>query len=249
MKSRILQGLMLIAALLTNSNSANAGAPLVADLSEDLVAITAGFEGSDLLLFGATDGEGEVIVVVRGATSDVVVRRKARVAGIWINRDDVLFSDVPNFYHVASSAPIEEILPIDVLKGEQIGVEQLVLEPALTLEANEKAAFRAALVRNQQRRALYTSKVEAVSFVGGQLFRTKISFPANVQTGPYLAEVYLVDGGVIVSKTTTPLRVSKQGFEARMFSFAHDQSALYGLIAIAVALMAGWFAGFVFRKA
>lgn len=249
MKSRMLQILMLIAALFTSTTSAHAGAPLIADLSEDLVAITAGFKGSDLLLFGTTEGDGEVIVVVRGATTDLVVRRKARVAGIWINRDDVRFSDVPNFYHVASSAPIEEILPLEVLKAEQIGLDQLVLEPAFVLEADERAAFRAALVRNQQRRALYYPKVEAVSFVGGRLFRTNVSFPANVQIGPYVAEVYLVHGGVIISKTTTPLRVSKQGFEAQMFSFAHDQSALYGLIAIVVALMAGWFAGFVFRKA
>ncbi len=244
----IFGALVLLAASFAGGQTGKAGTPLIADLSDDLVAITTGFEGSDLLLFGTTEGEGDVIVVVRGAATDLVVRRKARVAGIWINRDEVRFTDVPNFYHVASSAPIEELLAIDLLRDEQIGIEQLVLQPTTELEDDDAIAYRAALVRNQQRRALYYSKVETVSFVGGRLFRTKVSFPANVQTGPYMAEVYLVQEGAIVSKAVTPLQVRKLGFEAEMFSFAQNQSALYGLIAIVVALMAGWLAGFVFRK-
>jgi hypothetical protein len=44
------------------------------------------------------------------------------------------------------------------------------------------------------------------------------------------------------------LQVLKSGFEDQVYSFAHDRAALYGLIAIAVALVAGWFAGYVFRK-
>lgn len=249
MRALILIGLALLTAVLPGPPGSKAAEPLIADLSDDLVAITTGFQGSDLLLFGTTDGDGDVIVVVRGALTDVVVRRKARVAGIWINRDEVRFTQVPNFYHVASSAPIEDLLPIEVLSDGQIGVDQLVLEPAVSLEDKEAVAFRAALVRNQQRRALYSPEVETVSFMGGRLFRTSVPFPANVQTGPYVAEVYLVDEGAIVSKTATPLQVSKLGFEAEMFSFANDQSAFYGLIAIAIALVAGWLAGFVFRKA
>ncbi len=248
MRLAILGAVLLLSGLLAGGPASKADVPLIADLSNDLVAITTGFEGADLLLFGTTDGDGDVIVVVRGPASEIVVRRKSRVAGIWINRDEVRFADVPNFYHVASSAPIEELLPIAVLRDEQIGVAQLVLQPTVVLEPDETRVFQVALVRNQQRLALYNSIVGTVSFTGGRLFRTKVAFPANVQTGPYMAEVYLVQGGAIVSKTATPLRVSKQGFEAGMFRFAHEQSALYGLIAIAVALVAGWFAGFVFRK-
>ncbi len=249
MRSLAIGGLAVLAALVAGMQPSRGAEPLIADISEDLIAITTGFEGSDLLLFGTTEGEGEVIVVVRGAAEEVVVRRKARVAGIWINRDDVRFVEAPNFYHVASSGPIEELLPASVLSEAQIGVEQLVLETTNALDRDDAEAFRAALIRNQQRRGLYNETPGEVSFAGGRLFRTKVSFPANVQTGPYAAEVYLVDNGAIVSMTVTPLRVSKLGFEAEMFSFAHRQSALYGLIAIAVALMAGWLAGFVFRKA
>jgi hypothetical protein len=51
-----------------------------------------------------------------------------------------------------------------------------------------------------------------------------------------------------VSSQTTPLFVSKVGVEAEIFDFAHNRSALYGVIAILVALVAGWLGHVVFRK-
>ena len=52
-----------------------------------------------------------------------------------------------------------------------------------------------------------------------------------------------------MSAQTTPLFVSKVGVEAEIFDFAYEQSALYGIIAILVALMAGWLAHIAFRRA
>ena len=50
---------------------------VVADLSDHLIAVTAGFSGTKLLLFGATDGEAaDGIIVVRGPAEQVVVRRQ-----------------------------------------------------------------------------------------------------------------------------------------------------------------------------
>ena len=82
--------------------------PLVADLSDDLIAITTGFTGTEVLLFGATEGVGDIIVVVRAPESQVVVRRKERVGGIWINADSLVFERVPGYYHVAASRLIAE---------------------------------------------------------------------------------------------------------------------------------------------
>ena len=48
---------------------------LVADISRYEVAITTGFAGTEMLLFGAVDGEGDVVVIVRGLSRPVVVHR------------------------------------------------------------------------------------------------------------------------------------------------------------------------------
>ena len=83
---------------------------LVADLTSHLIAITTGFTGASVVLFGAIDGPGDVAVVVRGPDRDVTVRRKSRVAGIWMNSEEVIFGNVASFYFVAASRPLEEIV-------------------------------------------------------------------------------------------------------------------------------------------
>ncbi|MCH8835186.1 MAG: TIGR02186 family protein, partial [Proteobacteria bacterium] len=102
MARHLLAGVVLLAA----ATPAYAAEELVVDLSRSVVAITAGFVGSELLLFGATDGEGDLVVIVRGPLRDEIGRRKERVAGIWVNRDELLFTGVPAFYAVASNRPM-----------------------------------------------------------------------------------------------------------------------------------------------
>src|ERR1700752_445534 len=84
---------------------------LVADLTNHLIAITTGFTGTSVVLFGATDGSGDVIVVVRGPERDITVRRKSKVAEVWVNTRQVNFQGVPSFYSIASSKPLDDIAP------------------------------------------------------------------------------------------------------------------------------------------
>ncbi len=222
--------------------------PLIADLSEDLIAITTGFIGTEVLLFGATAGAGDIIVVVRAPESQVVVRRKARVGGVWLNADSLVFEKVPGFYHVAASRPLDELLPEAVLAREQIGAENLALRPVNSASEEDIAAFNAALIRNKQRVGLFNAELGEIKLMQNRLFRTQVELPSSVPTGVYTATVYLVADGAIIDRTDTPLQVRKTGFEATVFEFANQQAAIYGVIAILIALAAGWFAGIVFRN-
>ena len=104
-------------------------------------------------------------------------------------------------------------------------------------------------MRNKKKSRLYGSDVGKVTVVGGRLFRTSVSFPANVPTGAYRVEVYLFRNGRVIGRFEKPLTVRKAGIEADIFNFAHENSAMYGIFAIIIALVAGWAAGAVFRKA
>ena len=68
-------------------------------------------------------------------------------------------------------------------------------------------------------------------------------------TGKYQVQIYLLRDGRVVSARSRGLDVERVGAEALIYDFAHQNSALYGLIAILVALMAGWVAHLAFRKA
>lgn len=224
------------------------GQQVVADLSRHLVGITTGFVGTEVLLFGATEGEGDVIVVVRGPDRRETVRRKARVGGIWVNTDEVAFAAAPSFYAVAASGPVGEIVSPRILWRHRIGTENLELRPVRPLDASDLAVFRAGLLRNKVRQGLYHDKPGRVTFLGNRLFRANLYFPANVPTGTYTVEVLLARQGQIVSAQTTPLLISKIGIGAEVYRFAHENSVFYGIFAIVMALAAGWIAGVIFRK-
>lgn len=223
--------------------------PLVADLSKHLIAITAGFSGTDVLLFGATDGPGDIILVVRGPIHPQVIRRKGKVGGtVWVNQDYVTFENAPSFYYVASTRPLEDLVGPNTLSRHQIGMENLdLLLSDLTIGESEEE-FRSALFRLKQEQGLYSYAPGTVAQLANRLFRSELHFPSNVPTGTYLVEVYLVRDRDVVNAEITPLIIGKAGFGADLYLFAHEHSAWYGVGAILLAVAAGWMAGALFRR-
>ena len=251
MKSNPTAFLLLVMALVGAAGASARGQALVADLSSHHVAITTGFTGAEVLLFGAVDGAGDIVVVITGPPENLVVRNKERIAGIWVNASTVEFAGVPNFYAVASSRPLSEITTPDVRENQQIGAENIVTKVAprdRDRPAEELARFREALIRNKQKDGLFSVEPEDISVISNRLFRTRINFPSNMATGSYTAVVYLFRDGNAVQAVSTPILVEKVGLGAEVYNFAHQHSALYGLAAIIIAVFAGWLGGVIFRK-
>jgi len=222
---------------------------LVADLTSHLIAISTGFTGASVVLFGATDGPGDIAVVVRGPDRDITVRRKSRIAGIWVNTQQLTFSNVPSFYSVAANRPLDEIVAPTTAAFYHLGTSNIELTATTLFPPEIAAEFRAALLRTQQRSKLFPNSVGKVNFIGERLFRTTIEFPSNVPTGTYFVEVMLIRDKDVISGQTTPLVVSKVGIDADVFGFAGRQPGFYGAIAVATAIMAGWLANLSFRSA
>src|SRR5690625_650236 len=224
-------------------------AGLVADLSSHLVAITSGFAGVDVLLFGAIEEPGDVIVVVRGPERAQPVHRKSNVAGIWMNTAQVTFQSAPVFYFIAANRPLGEIADASVLRANNFGIDHLQLGfPAARAGGRAAEEWRQALIRNKQRAGLYVREPAGVAVLSQRLFRTSVHLPSNVPPGLYRAETYVLQDGQIVAAQTTPLSISKLGLEADLFAFAHEAPAAYGAIAVLAALMAGWLAHLLFRR-
>ena len=244
---------LVLAALLflspVSAASRYTGDPLVVDLSSHVVAITSGFTGANLLLFGAVDGEGgDVVVVIRGPSQNELIRRRERLLGLWINRHQATISGAPAYYQLASTRPLDQIAQPAMLDRHALGIDHLSLQIRRKDDAQTDEDYRQALVRIKKQRGLYGDQSGNINLLGGRLFRTEMTFPANVPVGIYTAEVYLVKDGEIVSAQTTPLIISKSGVGAGIFDIAIHHSALYGLAAVVMAMLAGWLAALAFRR-
>jgi uncharacterized protein (TIGR02186 family) len=221
---------------------------LTADLSSHVIGITTGFVGANLVLFGSTDKPGDIVVVVKGPPTLMVVRRKQKVLGVWLNGSSAVFHDAPSFYIVSATRPLADIAPPDILARYNIGLDNIRLQPNEKIPDSQLSAFRGAFMDAQESAELYRADIGRVTFLGEHLFRADMQFPANVPTGSYSVEVILLSGGQVVSAQTTPLIVSRIGFSNGVFVIAHRHAALYGAGALIFAVAAGWAAGAIFRK-
>jgi len=232
---------------------------LVAGLSQDQIQITSSYTGSDLVVFGAIEqppdieedtqpGQRDVVVVVRGPAAMMDVRRKDRIAGIWINNREVTLEGMPAYYYVASTRPLDKIAPPYMLARYQIGFDNVKPQSTSTHKAARAELFRQAVVRERARAHLFTETPSGVEFLGYSLFRVHVPVPAGAPRGQYTAEVYLFRDGVVMSAQSTPLFVDQTGLERNLFNFAHNEPIGYGLAAVIMAVLLGYLSSLIFRQ-
>lgn len=225
---------------------------LVTDLSNKRIEIRYSFDGADLILFGAVGSSAvdpvnddfDVVIVVRGPEAETVIRQKAQVGPIWINNDSLTFPAAPGYYAVAASRPLADVASTAVFASYGIGFDHLPLlantERGLAAPSSE---FRSALFRLQSSHGLFRQEQDSVVHVGEGLFKTDIRLPANVPVGDFQVETFIFKGGTIKARNRIMLAVDKEGFERAAYDFAHGYPLWYGLVAVFVALTAGWLAG------
>ncbi len=227
---------------------------LVSGISQDLIQITSNYTGSDIVVFGAIEGEAnadnrgprDVVVVVRGPDADITVRRRDQVAGVWINHDAAKLSGMPSYYYLASTRPLKSIAPPDALTHYTIGLQNL--QPDAVHSHHDYEPFRQAALRHLLQDRLYTETPGGVEFLSDTLFRAHVPVPAGVTRGQYNVEVYLFRGGMVESAQSTPLFIDQTGLERRLYNFAHNQPFSYGLAAVVMAVIMGWISSLLFRR-
>jgi uncharacterized protein (TIGR02186 family) len=227
-------------------------------LSTDNVSITAGFSGADLTIFGslenpdplvARQGRYDVIVVLEGPPRPVVVRRKDRILGVWVNLESETFENVPMSYSVATTRPMQDITEPNSYKQLSLGASSLYMQPA---DASDNPApieeFTKALRERKAATGLYSENVGGVQFLSQNLFRATVRLAPNVPVGTHKARAFLFKSGVFIKESSAQLEIRKSGFEQSIFRVAHNYSFLYGIFAILLALVTGWLGRLVFRR-
>ena len=229
---------------------------LVSGLSTDVIEINSSFTGTEIVLFGAVETSDsfaalpgdDIVVVIRGPSVDLTVRRKERVAGIWLNAEGITFQGMPGYYFLASTKPLSDIAQPETLRRFGLGASNLEALTDVGVNPEEANLFRKAAIRNEKKQGLYWESPTGIEFLSHSLFRARIPVPAAVPPGQYKAEVYLFRGGNIVSAQSTPLFIDKSGLERRLFEFAHRDAFLYGLAAVLMATLLGWLSYLGFRQ-
>ena len=230
---------------------------VVGALSQNEVSITANFNGSEIFIFGAVKREApvpedfgalHVVITVQGPSQALTVRRKERTFGIWVNRDTGVVDEAPSFYAIATTAPLTEIMSETERLRYRLGFDRAVRIVGASDAVADPRSFADAVVRIRQKNDLYSQQDGIVDLREETLFSTRVALPANLVEGDYRTRMYLLRDREVVNVSETVIEVRKTGLERLIYTTAHEQPLLYGVLSILVALAAGWGASEAFRQ-
>ena len=252
--TRLLIWLAMIAFLATAT--ARAEEKVVAGLSQHSVSLTTSFSGSQLFVYGSVkrvapaDDETplQVIVTITGPVAPVEVRKKERTTGIWINGSAVRVDSAPSFYAVATTGPIRDILSYTDELRYRIGLDHVIqlIDPPEWAK-DEREDYRKAVARIRETEGLYSIRPGTVTLLQNELFETRIKLPADLIEGDYSARIFLLRDKSVIDVFEDKIEVRRAGIGRFIYASAQDYPALYGIVSILVALIAGWLASAFFR--
>lgn len=250
-----MRGLFILMLVLAMGQTGHAQ-DLVFSTSNRTVWIHSNFTGETITLFGniepdlagqAPVGHYDIVVVIRGPVGDRVVRRKARQFGIMLNADYALFDQLPSYYRVLSSRPLETILTREAIAEMGFTVEAQV-SAALETTTGNVPMFESELIRLMEKASLFGTAERGVSFLSPTFFTARAALPSNVSSGLFLAQAFVVRDGEVVARNAQQFIVQKTGFERFLGDASRNQPLLYGLACVLLALVTGWFGGVLFRR-
>jgi uncharacterized protein (TIGR02186 family) len=224
---------------------------VVSGISQNVIQIRSNYTGSDIVVFGSVENskagqDRDVVVVVRGPDQEMTVRRRDRVAGVWVNRDAAHFEGLPGYYYLASTQPVARIAPPQVLAHYGVGVD--FLYPPQVGSHHDPRFFLEAARRHLKQLKLYAEAPGNIDFQSENLFSTHVPVPAAAPRGQYNVEVYLFRAGQVVSVQSTPLFVDAEGLERQLYNMAHNAPLLYGMACVFMAMLLGWISSVLFRR-
>mgnify|MGYP003571200216 CR=1 FL=1 len=227
-------------------------------LSTDRISITSDFSGADLTIFGALDnadplinrqGRYDVIVVLEGPARPVMVRRKQRILGVWMNTQSEIFVNVPVSYSVATTRVPQDITDPINYRQLALGADNIYIEPLdKDVDTATVKEFEAALRQLKKTTGLYSERIGGVQFLTQSLFRATLTLAPNVPVGTHKARAFLFRNGIFIKENSAQLVIVKAGFEQSVFRLAHEYSLLYGIFAAVLAVFTGWLGRIVFRR-
>lgn len=226
---------------------------IVSGVSTSDVSINTNFNGTAILIYGAAMREApppdwpllQVIVTVEGPSTPLVIRKKERVGGIWLNRGAVEIASAPSFYAVATTGELSEILTPGEDATHHVSIPSTI--QAVSGKEDEEA-YVAALQRIREASGQYRLAANSVLLLRQALFRTDVTLPANLIEGDYRVRIFLTRGGKVVDMQENVIDVRKAGLERWLYNLAMQQPLAYGVISLVMAMVAGWGASELFRR-
>lgn len=223
----------------------NAKTRIVTGKSDADLALTATFNGKEILLYGAIETDEEappnVIISVRGPDQSTTISKKEHVMGLWVNSKAVKFRNAPSYIGLISNQKIDEIITQTQRLKYKIGFNSYIKLTGLSSNILDGESFSKALIDLRMEQKKFYLNESGVRVEGSLLFSGTIPLPADLIEGVYEFDIFVVQNKIITAQSSSVFPVYKTGLGRWIYHISAQNPVIYGCLAIALAILSALF--------
>ncbi len=225
---------------------------IVSNIDKREIELTTRFDGSKILVFGAlteTNNDPTLVIELVGPKQDMTIRKKSKVWGIWVKKDYAKFKKVPSFYQINSTNLIsDKRQEITNRKLEKYFFSKLKNAETTSQKKVDKKEYFSELIRlNKEKNNIRLFETK-ISILQEKLFFSTIELPQKIFPGEYKVIISTLDeNNEVINSSSEIVKVSKTGIQKFLSFNAANNSTLYGIFSVMLALFLGFSAAQIFR--
>lgn len=253
-KNTLRAALLLYAAATFSVLFSNAPAwALTAQVTPQNVPIKLLYNGAQLSINGDSEVNDDLIVKISSEPEEAHMKYKGKAAGLfWMKMGDISFEHVPTVYLLASSKNLDTMMPVADQIKEGIGFESIKATAKMESSSPgmDPERWIEEFIKFKKAEKLYQVQEGTITRPQGSQdnkYQLDIKWPFQAAPGTYNIEVLAVRNGNVVDRSETSLTVAKTGLVATLSDLAFNHAAVYGMIAIVIAMAAGFAVGALFK--
>jgi hypothetical protein len=227
------------------------GAAQELQVTPNEIEIGAFFQGARVEVKGEIPPGSEAVMEIMGQPLEEHLMRKGRRGILWMNVGELQVQGAPSLYLVASTNP--NLLTPSQNPEAPWGYQALKRRISFAghLQGDEQAALFQQFLQLKESEELYSSSSNPMPVTASTpdkpVVQDNFSLPAKIAPGTYRLRLSVVQHGQVVSQKSAELKVAMIGFPAFLSSLAYQHEALYGILAVVIALAAGFLMGVLFK--
>lgn len=225
-------------------------------VAPDNIPITLNYHGADLVVSGENVAGDDLIIRITSESAAAHYKYKGKAGGLfWMKKGDVTFENVPGVYLLYSTREMEKLLDPDHLRANLIGFAALKEASKMVTDSAElqgqDSRWLDEFIRFKESLNLYAIRTGTVTRQHGQssdTYSVEVRWPSQAAPGSYLVEALAVRNGQVVEQASARFNVEQAGLVKLLSKLAFEKEALYGIMAVVVAIIAGFAVGMIFKK-
>ncbi len=223
------------------------------EVSPASIPIDSLYHGAKVVVTGEAGIGEDIIIKFSSPAKKAVLRKKGKRGSLlWMNVGELEFNPVSEVYMLYSTRDINSILDIYQQDKYALGYDafrRLVEVSPIENEA-EKVQWVKEFIKFKEKNSVYgtfTGEIETEVKGDKQTFRLSIDWPYQATPQEYSVSVYTVKDDAVQDYKHSVLNVEKVGALKYISNMAFNQSSVYGIASILIAIAAGFIVSIIFK--